>query len=262
MKQFTASSSSCLASYPSLKDQGVLVTGGATGIGASLVQAFVEQGARVAYIDIALDAGRTLAEHLRGAHHPPCFVAGDLRDVGSLQQAVTEARQHIGHIGVLLNNAANDRRCSIAHTSASVWDDSLAINIRHQFFTAQAVAPDMQARGAGSIINFGSVSWKLAQAGMPAYAASKAAVHGLTRGLARDLGAFGIRVNTLVPGWVMTERQLRDHVDDRAREEIAKGQCLKQALLPEHVARLALFLASEDSAMCTAQEFVVDGGWV
>jgi NAD(P)-dependent dehydrogenase (short-subunit alcohol dehydrogenase family) len=164
-------------------------------------------------------------------------------------------------IGVLLNNAANDQRHSIEATTPASWDAGVAINLKQQFFAAQHVAPDMKAAGGGSIVNFGSISWKLKQGGMPVYTTSKAAVQGLTRSLARDFGPFNIRVNTLLPGWVMTEKQIRLWVDDRAREDIARGQCINQPLQPVHIARMALFLAADDSAMCTAQDFIVDGGW-
>jgi NAD(P)-dependent dehydrogenase (short-subunit alcohol dehydrogenase family) len=161
-----------------------------------------------------------------------------------------------------MNNAANDQRHTIEDTTPESWDAGIAVNLRHQFFAARSVAPDMQQAGGGSIVNFGSISWMLKQGGMPVYTTAKAAVQGLTRSLARDLGPFNIRVNTLVPGWVMTERQLRLWVTDEGRAEIAKGQCINQPLEPQHIAHMALFLAADDSAMCTAQNFVVDGGWV
>ena len=162
---------------------------------------------------------------------------------------------------MLLNNAANDQRHKIEDTTPEYWDKAVAVNLKHQFFAARNVAADMKQAGGGSIVNFGSISWKLKQGGMPAYTTSKAAVQGLTRSLARDFGPFNIRVNTLVPGWVMTEKQLRLWVTDEGRAEIARGQCLQQALMPQHIAHMALFLAADDSAMCTAQDFVVDGGW-
>lgn len=250
------------ASYPSLKDRAILITGGATGIGATLVEAFVAQGAKVGFIDLAVAAGTELAEKLRGAQHAPQFVAADLTDIAALREAIATLRGRVGPIQVLLNNAANDQRHRIEETTPESWDAGLAVNLKHQFFAAQAVLPDMKAAGGGSIINFGSISWMLKQGGMPAYTTSKSAVQGLTRSLARDLGPHGIRVNTLVPGWVMTEKQLQLWVDDQAKQEIAKGQCINQPLMPEHIAAMALFLAADDSAMCTAQDFVVDGGWV
>ncbi|MDP3823859.1 MAG: SDR family oxidoreductase [Burkholderiales bacterium] len=250
------------AHYPSLQERTVLITGGATGIGATLVEAFAEQGARVGFIDIDRSAGQGLAAKLRTAHHAPAFVAADLTDIAALDHSIATLRERIGPITVLLNNAANDQRHRIEDTTPESWDAGIAVNLKHQFFAAKNVAADMKEAGGGSIVNFGSVSWKLKQGGMPVYTTSKSAVQGLTRSLARDFGPFNIRVNTLVPGWVMTEKQIRLWLDDRGREDIARGQCINQPLLPEHIARMALFLAADDSAMCTAQDFIVDGGWV
>ena len=250
------------ARYPSLADRTVLVTGGATGIGASLVEQFAAQRARVGFIDIDADAGAALVERLGRAATAPVFIAADLTDVAALRAAVEDVQQHLGPITVLVNNAANDQRHAIDATTPESWDAGIAVNLKHQFFAAQAVAPGMAAAGGGSIINFGSISWMLKQGGMPVYTTAKAAVQGLTRSLARDFGPMNIRVNTIVPGWVMTERQLRLWVTDAGRADIARGQCLARPLLPEHIARMALFLASDDSAMCTAQDFIVDGGWV
>jgi NAD(P)-dependent dehydrogenase (short-subunit alcohol dehydrogenase family) len=253
---------SSFASYPSLRDRAVLVTGGASGIGARLVQRFAEQGARVGFVDIDEAAGRALADRLALAGpHAPVFVPADLTDVARLQDAVARVRAAIGPITVLMNNAANDRRHDVETLTSAGWDAGIAVNLKHQFFAAQAVLPDMRAAGGGSIVNFGSISWMLKQGGMPAYTTSKAAVQGLTRSLARDLGPHGIRVNTLVPGWVMTEKQLALWVNEDTKAEIAKGQCLARSLQPDDIANMALFLAADDSAMCTAQDFVVDGGW-
>jgi NAD(P)-dependent dehydrogenase (short-subunit alcohol dehydrogenase family) len=249
------------AHYPSLQDRAVLITGGATGIGMALVEEFVAQGARVGFIDIDAAAGQALVARLGGVRHRPVFVAADLTDIAALDRAIDVVREHIGAITVLVNNAANDQRHTIAQTTSESWDAGIAVNIKHQFFAAKNVAADMKAAGGGSIINLGSVSWMLKQGGMPVYTTAKAAVQGLTRSLARDLGPFSIRVNTLVPGWVMTEKQTRLWLDDKGREEIARGQCIDLPLLPEHIARMALFLAANDSAMCTAQDFIVDGGW-
>jgi len=252
---------SSFARYPSLENRAVVITGGATGIGATLVEAFVAQGARVGIIDLAAEAGAALAGKLKDARHAPVFVAADLTDIAALRDAVETLRGRIGPVEVLLNNAANDKRHKIEDTTPASWDAGVAVNLKHQFFAAQAVAPDMQAAGGGSIINFGSISWMLKQGGMPAYTTCKSAVQGLTRSLARDLGVHGIRVNTLVPGWVMTEKQIQLWVDDAARAEIEKGQCINKPLMAEDIARMALFLAADDSAMCTAQDFIVDGGW-
>ena len=249
------------AHYPSLQDRAVLITGGATGIGATLVEAFVAQGACVGFIDIDASAGHALASKFGTARHAPAFVATDLTDIAALDRAIGRLRESIGPITVLLNNAANDQRHRIEDTTPESWDAGVAVNLKHQFFAAKYVAADMKAAAGGSIVNFGSVSWKLKQGGMPVYTTSKSAVQGLTRSLARDFGPFNIRVNTLVPGWVMTEKQIRLWLTDAGKEEIARGQCINLPLLPEHIARMALFLAADDSAMCTAQDFVVDGGW-
>ena len=250
------------ARYPSLQDRGVLITGGATGIGATLVAEFVAQGARVGFIDIDKASGEALVARLQQARHAPAFVVADLTDIAALDRAIDALRQRNGPFTVLLNNAANDQRHSIESTTSESWDAGIAINLKQQFFAAKNVAADMKAAGGGSIVNCGSISWKLKQGGMPVYTTSKAAVQGLTRSLARDYGPFNIRVNTLVPGWVMTEKQLRLWLDEKGKEEIARGQCIGRALQPEHIARMALFLAADDSEMCTAQDFIVDGGWV
>jgi NAD(P)-dependent dehydrogenase (short-subunit alcohol dehydrogenase family) len=251
-----------LAHYPSLVDRTVLITGGATGIGACLVEEFVAQGARVGFLDIDVAAGEAMAQRLSGARHAPLFVRADLTDVADAQHGIDAVREHFGPVTVLLNNAANDQRHQIQDTTPESWDAGIAVNLKHQFFAAKHVANDMRQAGGGSIVNFGSVSWMLKMGGMPVYTTAKAAVQGLTRSLARDFGPFNIRVNTLVPGWVMTEKQVRLWLTDAGRADIARGQCLPHLLMPEHIARMALFLASDDSAMCTAQDFVVDGGWV
>jgi NAD(P)-dependent dehydrogenase (short-subunit alcohol dehydrogenase family) len=250
------------ARYPSLQGRAVLITGGATGIGATLVEQFVAQGASVGFIDLNAAAGQSLVARIEGARHMPVFVCADLTDIAALDRAIETIRERIGPVKALLSNAANDQRHAIDATTSESWDAGIAVNLKHQFFAAKNVAADMRATGGGSIVNFGSVSWKLKQGGMPVYTTSKAAVQGLTRSLARDFGPFNIRVNTLVPGWVMTEKQTRLWLDAKGREEIARGQCINQPLLPEHIARMALFLAADDSAMCTAQDFIVDGGWV
>ena len=249
------------AQYPSLTDKTVLVTGGATGIGGCLVEQFASQGAKVGFVDIDTAAGSALASALAGARHAPQFFGADLTDVAALEGAIEKVRQKFGPITALLNNAANDRRHSLDETTPEAWDAGIAVNLKHQFFAARNVAPDMRQAGGGAIVNFGSISWMLKQGGMPVYTTAKAAVQGLTRSLARDLGPFNIRVNTLVPGWVMTDKQVRLWIDDTARAEIKRGQCINRPLLAEHIAHMALFLAADDSAMCTAQDFVVDGGW-
>jgi NAD(P)-dependent dehydrogenase (short-subunit alcohol dehydrogenase family) len=250
------------AVYPSLKGRPVLVTGGATGIGESLVAHFCQQGAKVAFVDIAAQAGGALAERLAGdARNRPLFIEYDLTDVAGIAALVGDVAKQLGGLQVLVNNAANDDRHAIESVTPEYWDNRLAVNLRHQFFAAQAAIPHLKAAGGGSIVNFGSISWKTRTGGMPAYTAAKAAVNGLTRGLARDLGRYNIRVNTVVPGWVMTKRQVELWLDEEGKRTLEREQCLKGDLLPADIARMVLFLAADDSRMCTCQEFIVDAGW-
>ncbi|HLX01463.1 MAG TPA: SDR family oxidoreductase [Trinickia sp.] len=249
------------ARYPSLADRTVLITGGATGIGASFVEHFAAQGARVAFFDIDVAAGEALADQLGDSRYAPLFLTCDLADIDALRKAIADVRSALGPISVLVNNAANDKRHSIADVTPESFDAGIAVNLRHQFFAAQAVVEDMKRLGGGSIVNLGSISWMLKNGNMPVYVTSKSAIAGLTRGLARDLGPFGIRVNTLVPGWVMTEKQKRLWLDEAGLRALKAGQCLQGELLPEDLARMALFLAADDSRMITAQDFIVDGGW-
>jgi D-xylose 1-dehydrogenase len=251
------------ASYPSLEGRIVFVTGGGSGIGASIVEHFCAQGSRVAFVDIERAASEALVDTIGRRGHPaPSFLPCDLRDIAALQAAVAEVRSRLGAIRVLINNAANDERHAIEHVTPEYWDDRFAVNLRHQFFAAQAVAPDMAAAGGGAIVNFGSTSWLVGQGGMPAYLSAKAAVAGLTRALARDFGPMNIRVNCIVPGWIMTERQVQRWLTPEGEQELLRRQCLKRKLLPEDVARVALFFAADDSGACTSQSYVVDGGWV
>ncbi len=250
--------------YPSLAGKVVLVTGGASGIGANLVDAFCRQGARVAFIDILDNCAESLINYIEhsGCTNLPHYYHCDLVDVPLLQRTIADIRAQLGPVVVLINNAANDERHDFRDVTVAYWDERIAVNLRHHFFASQAVFEDMKAAGGGSIINLGSMSWYATQGGMPGYTSAKAAIEGLTRGLARDMGPFAIRVNTLVPGWVMTRRQLETCVDDKARDLIAEAQCLKQPVMPEDISAMALFLASDDSKMCTSQHFIVDGGWV
>jgi len=251
-----------LAQYPSLKGKRVFITGGGTGIGEALVSAFVEQGALVAFVDIATEASEALCARLAAAGLPaPLFRHCDIRDIPMLQATIQSLAQEIGDFDVLVNNAANDERHQLEDVSVAYWDNSIAINQRPLFFTCQSVLPGMKKKGGGSIINFSSISWHISNGGYPAYVTAKSAVIGLTRGLARDLGPHNIRVNTVTPGWVITERQSALWLDEKGEEDIKRNQCLSGKLLPWHLARMVLFLASDDSVMCTAQEFVVDAGW-
>ena len=251
------------ATYPSLEGRTVFLTGGGTGIGAGIVEAFCAQGSKVAFVDIKEAESRALCESLKTVSAtPPLFFYCDLRDIGALRRAIEEAQQAFGNIIVLINNAADDTRHKPSEVTPEYWNERLAINLTPSFFAAQAVYPQMQAAGGGSIINFGSISWMSCQGGMPGYTASKAAMLGLSRGLARDYGPARIRVNTLVPGWVMTARQLEHWVGEAEEKLIDQSQCLPGRLTPEDIASMALFLAADDSAMITAQSFIVDGGWV
>ncbi|MDB5795373.1 MAG: putative L-arabinose 1-dehydrogenase [Noviherbaspirillum sp.] len=251
-----------LAKYGGLRGKRVFVTGGGSGIGETIVAAFAEQGARVGFVDIATDASLALCESVGAAGHAkPVFRQCDIRDISALQQAMRSIAEEIGDFDVLVNNAGNDERHKPEDVTLEYWNDRIAINERPMFFTIQAVIDGMKKKGGGSIINIGSISWHISGGGFPVYTTAKASVSGLTRGMARDLGPFNIRVNTVTPGWVMTERQRKLWVNDEAEEEIKRSQCLPGHLLPWHIARMVLFLASDDSVMCTAQEFIVDAGW-
>lgn len=252
-----------LARFPSLRGKRVFITGGGTGIGEAMVISFAEQGAKVAFVDIARDASLALCRRVKEAGYPePLFRACDITDIAGLQAAMAELAGAIGAFDILVNNAANDQRHATQEVSVADWDQGIAINQRPLFFTCQAVFAGMKEKGAGAIINVGSISWHVKNAGYPVYATAKAATHGLTRGLAREFGAHGIRVNTVTPGWVMTQRQIDLWLDDAGEAEIRRNQCLPDKLLPQNVASMVLFLAADDGAMCTAQEFIVDGGWV
>jgi NAD(P)-dependent dehydrogenase (short-subunit alcohol dehydrogenase family) len=243
------------AQYPSLKGKTVLVTGGASGIGALTVEAFVGQGARVAFLDRDTEASTAVSEKT-GALHALC----DLRDIEALQSAVAGLIEKLGHFDVLVNNAARDDRHDWREVTPEYWDERMQTNLRHMFFAIQAVAPGMMEAGGGSIINLGSNSWWEAGGGFPAYATAKSAVHGLTRTMARDLGDHRIRVNAVVPGWIMTERQKELWATPEALENHRARQCLPDLIDPVYVARMVLFLASDDAAMCTASNFMVEAG--
>jgi NAD(P)-dependent dehydrogenase (short-subunit alcohol dehydrogenase family) len=251
------------AIYPSLEGRSVFITGGGSGIGASIVSHFAAQGSKVAFVDIAAEASGALVKDITDAGHTaPLFLPCDLRDIEALRAAIAKAAEYHGPITVLVNNAAHDERHAIEEVTPDYWDERMAVNLRHQFFAAQAVAPMMKAADGGSIINFGSTSWMIGQGGMPGYTAAKSAVMGLTRGLARDLGSDNIRVNSIAPGWIMTERQIKLWLTPEGEKEIMNQQCLKRKLEPADVARLTLFLASDDSNAMTNQTYICDGGWV
>lgn len=249
------------AIYPSLRGRVVMITGGASGIGAAHVEGFCRQGAKVAFVDIDETAATALIERIE-ARVRPRFFRVDLANIPALRDAMARTATELGPITVLVNNAANDDRHRIEDVTVAYWDQRFQVNLRHQFFAAQAVWPMMRSAGGGTIINFGSVSWHQKTGGMPAYTTAKAAVEGLTRSLARDLGPDGIRVNCVVPGWIMTERQKRLWLTAEAEVDLLKAQCLKHKLLPEDVTNLVLWLAADDSKMCSGQNFIVDGGLI
>jgi NAD(P)-dependent dehydrogenase (short-subunit alcohol dehydrogenase family) len=248
--------------YPSLQGRRVFITGGGSGIGAAMVEAFVVQGAKVAFVDVAEGASRALADALAAAGHgAPWWRRCDVRDIGALQSAVRDAAAELGDFEVLVNNVASDDRHTIESVTPAYWDERMAINERPAFFAIQAVVPGMQRAGGGAIINLGSTGWQTKGSEYPCYAIAKSSVNGLTRGLAASLGKDRIRINTVSPGWVMTERQLKLWMNADGEAAIARNQCLPDKLQPADIAAMVLFLASDDARMCTAQEFIVDAGW-
>lgn len=252
-------SPSRLATYPSLQGRTVFITGGGSGIGAALVEAFVAQGARVAFVDIDEASSRTLAHRLGPGRL--WWRRCDVRDIPSLQSAIAHAAKELGDFAVLVNNVASDDRHALEEITPEYYDNCIAINQRPAMFAIQSVVPGMKRLGFGSIVNIGSIGWQTKNSDYPCYAVSKSSVDGLTRGFASGLGKDRIRVNTVTPGWVMTERQVKMWLDAAGEKEIARNQCLPDKLMPEHIASMVLFLASDDAAMCTAQEFTVDAGW-
>ncbi len=249
------------AIYPSLANKRVVITGGASGIGAGLVEAFVAQGSRVALLDIADSEGAALVARLSPrAAHAPLYRNCDLTDLDRLASVMADVEGALGGVDVLINNAANDDRHTIDEVTPAVWEERMNVNLRHQFFAAKAVIPAMKRAGGGSIVNFGSISWHLALPDLVLYQTSKAAIEGLTRALARDLGRSNIRANTIVPGNVQTPRQERWYTP-AGEAEIVAAQCLDGRIQPADVAALALFLASDDARMCTGHDYFVDAGW-
>ena len=249
------------ARYPSLAGVPVIVSGGASGIGEALVRNFAAQGARVGFVDIMAERGQQLADELAAGGEAARFVRCDITDIAAYQSAIAELAAAHGDALVLVNNAAHDERHDWAEVTPAYWDDRIAVNLKHSFFAIQAVAPGMIAAGRGSIINTGSISWMIMAPRLPIYETAKAAMHGLTRSMARELGKHGIRVNTLVPGWVMTERQKTHWLNAETDKLIDGSQALAGRVQPDDIARMALFLAAQDSAMISAQQFLVDGGW-
>lgn len=251
------------ATFPSLHDRSIFITGGGSGIGASLVEHFCQQGAKVCFADITDGLAMALVARLKEKGHAAShYIHCDLRDIEALRLAVAEACKRHGPVSVLINNAGNDDRHRTEDVSVAYWDDRMQVNLRHQFFASQAVRPHMRDAGGGSIINLGSITWLVGDPDCPAYVTAKAAVGGLTRALARELGPEKIRVNCVLPGWVMTDRQVKLWLDEAGERQIDERQCLKDRLYPPDIARMVLFLAADDSRMCTSQNYIVDGGWV
>jgi len=255
--------SAAFATYPSLRGQVAFVSGGATGLGAEFVAQLAAQGVHVGFVDVQDEPALALRDRLAGEGCPePLYRHCDVRDVPALQAAIAVTEERLGPVTVLVNNAANDVRHAVDGLSVERWEELMHVNVRHHFFAAQAVAPMMRAAGRGSIVNLGSIAVHIDLMDLPVYITAKAGIEGLTRTLARELGPAGIRVNCIIPGWVMTERQLRDWVTPEAEASIARNQCLPQKIVPADVARMLLWLAAEDSRSCTAQTWVVDGGWM
>ncbi|MCA0423494.1 MAG: SDR family oxidoreductase [Proteobacteria bacterium] len=250
------------AIYPDLKGKVVLVTGGGSGIGEAIVRRFTAQGSRVGFIDLKESESRALAAALQAEGATVHYERADLTDIAALRSAIGNIRAALGPVGVLINNAAHDERHATLDVTPEYWDERIAVNLKHKFFAAQAVLPDMMAGGGGSIINFGSTSWMIGQGGMAAYTAAKSAILGLTRSLARDFGQYNIRVNAIAPGWIMTQRQKDLWLTPDGEAELMRRQCLKRHLVPDDIARATLFFASDESGACTNQQYVVDGGWV
>ena len=254
--------STALASYPSLRGQRVFITGGGTGIGAAIVTAFCQQGAQVAFVDVAEAESLALAQRLADAGHTkPWWRRCDVRDVAALQGTMAQAVHELGDFSTLVNNVARDDRHTLESVTPDYWDERMAVNERPAFFAIQSIVPGMKRLGGGAIINFGSTGWQTKGSAYPCYAIAKSSVNGLTRGLAASLGVDRIRINTVSPGWVMTDRQIKLWLNAQGEEDIKRNQCLPDKLAPSDVARMVLFLASDDGAMCTAQEFKVDAGW-
>jgi NAD(P)-dependent dehydrogenase (short-subunit alcohol dehydrogenase family) len=250
------------AIYPSLKGRTVVVTGGGSGIGESIVTHFAAQGAKVGFLDVNEKASKALATRLARKRQKVHFEAVDLTDIDALRKGIRNIRKVFGPVTILINNAAHDDRHRMEDVTPEYFDDRIRVNLRHQFFTIQEVVPDMKKAGGGTIVNMTSTSWMNGSRGMPVYVAAKSATYGLVRGLARDLGPFNIRINAFAPGWIMTERQKKLWVTPGAIDRLMQDQCLQRTLTPDDMARAVLFLASDESSAATNQNFVFDGGWL
>ncbi len=251
------------AIYPSLKDRVVFISGGGSGIGASIVEHFCQQGSKVTFVDVDDAASQKLVETTSAAtNNTPRYIRCDLRDIDALQSTIDSVIERDGPILTLINNAARDDRHSIADVTPDFFDEMIAVNLRHHMFAVQGVVPAMAEAGGGTIINMGSVTWMVGQGGMPIYSAAKSAIMGLTRSLARDLGDKNIRVNSILPGWILTERQIEKWLTPEREVELMNNQCLKRRLHPDEIAKMVLFFSADDSGICTNQNYIADGGWV
>ena len=250
------------AIYPSLENKVVIITGGASGIGEDIVKKFLEQGSKVAFLDKEKDMGNKIVSSLDNYKHKALFKECDLTNIDNLKKSIKEIQTELGKVSILINNAANDERHDIDSVTPEFWDDRFNVNLRHFFFTVQATYKDMKDLGKGSIVNLGSFSWMLGQGNMPGYTTAKSAVAGLTRTLARDLGIYNIRVNCVVPGWIITERQKKFWLTPEEEKKQLEKQCIKRMLLPDDISKAVLFFASDQSSGCTAQNYVIDGGVV
>ena len=251
------------ATYPSLRDRVVIVTGGASGIGEAIVEGFVNQGARVAFIDLQMDAGNALVERLNSAgEHAPTFHPCDLTKTHATQQVVAKMLATFETVDVLVNNAGDDTRHAIEDVTPASWDQGMAVNLKHQFFMSQAVLPTMRAARRGSIINMSSIGWVIPSTNLPIYVTAKAAIVGMTRTMAHEVGGDNIRVNCVMPGAILTERQKRLWFTEEYKAKVLANQALKRMLQPNEVARVVQFLAADDSSAITNQSYIVDGGWV
>jgi D-xylose 1-dehydrogenase len=251
------------ASYPSLRDRLIVISGGASGIGEAIVEAFAMQEARVAFLDVQDAAAESLIRRIQSSGFPsPVYCHCDLMDVAAIQATMQKILERFKIVDVLVNNAGNDTRHKIEDVTPDFWDKTMAINLKHQFFLAQALIPLMKKVGRGSIINMSSIGWVIPSTGIPVYVTAKAAIVGMTRALAHELGASGIRVNCVMPGAILTERQKQLWFTESYKAEVLANQALKRMILPEEVARLVLFLAADDSSAITNQSYVIDGGWV
>ncbi len=250
------------ATYPSLVDRTVFITGGADGIGSALVEQFARQGSRVAFVDKNVAYAKATIQRCidAGSTHVPLFYEVDLLNIEALRAACTSAIHDLGSVTVLVNNAANDDRHSWQDMTPEYFDNRINTNLRHYFFAIQALAPQMIAAASGSVINIGSSSYMMQEDFFPGYAIAKSAVEGITRTMARTFGPHGVRVNTVLPGWVPTERQLSKWWSPEGEDGTMRDQALKRRIMPDEFAQMVLFLAADDGAACTAQQFMVDGG--